>query len=291
MVSNGLSAERRFAFLPVNIGAGERTRTADLLVVLPAAGRRGAPRATFSSMPPTRSTWPERVISPVMARSPRTGRSGERGHRRGRHRDPGRRPLWSAPCPTARRRPEWKSQVEPDAVRRWPAVTPARFARTPRMASPRRAVRGNAPEPGIRVASTKTTSPTPDAVPAQPDGDARRQVRPATSPSGWAGAPSLSTTVSGVTSTGASFPSSSSWSPCSTSAGFRVPLPPEYPLRLQRLTAWPGVAVVAPFCAGLALPVPRNFSLDFMQPLRYGGRYGDSESGLAYSTRQPRPPA
>ena len=45
----------------------------------PAAGRRGparsgAPRATFSSMPPPRSTWPARVISPVMARSPWTGR-------------------------------------------------------------------------------------------------------------------------------------------------------------------------------------------------------------------------
>ena len=31
-VSNGLSADRRIAFLPVNIGAGERTRTADLLI-------------------------------------------------------------------------------------------------------------------------------------------------------------------------------------------------------------------------------------------------------------------
>ncbi len=41
----------------------------------------------------------------------------------------------------------------------------------------------------------------------------------------------------------------------------------------------------------LALPVPHNFSLDFMQPLRYGGRHGDSESGLTYSTGQPRPPA
>ena len=31
----------------------------------------------------------------------------------------------------------------------------------------------------------------------------------------------------------------------------------------------------------LALPVPHNFSLDFMKPLRYGGRHGDSESGWA----------
>ena len=31
-VSNGLLADRRIAFLPVNIGAGERTRTADLLI-------------------------------------------------------------------------------------------------------------------------------------------------------------------------------------------------------------------------------------------------------------------
>ena len=43
--------------------------------------------------------------------------------------------------------------------------------------------------------------------------------------------------------------------------------------------------------AALALPLPQNFSLDFMQPLRYGGRHGDSESGLTYSTGQPRPPA
>ena len=41
----------------------------------------------------------------------------------------------------------------------------------------------------------------------------------------------------------------------------------------------------------LALPLPQNFSLDFMKPLRYGGRHGDSESGLTYSTGQPRPAA
>ena len=41
----------------------------------------------------------------------------------------------------------------------------------------------------------------------------------------------------------------------------------------------------------LALPLPQNFSLDFMKPLRYGGRHGDSESGLTYSTGQPRPVA
>ena len=41
----------------------------------------------------------------------------------------------------------------------------------------------------------------------------------------------------------------------------------------------------------LGLPLPQNLSLDFMQPLRYGGRHGDSESGLTYSTGQPRPPA
>ena len=32
--------------------------------------------------------------------------------------------------------------------------------------------------------------------------------------------------------------------------------------------------------AHLALPVPHNFLLDFMRPLRYGGQHGDSESGL-----------
>ena len=39
------------------------------------------------------------------------------------------------------------------------------------------------------------------------------------------------------------------------------------------------------------LPVAHNFLLDFLPPLRYGGRHGDSESGLTYSTGQPRPPA
>ena len=38
-------------------------------------------------------------------------------------------------------------------------------------------------------------------------------------------------------------------------------------------------------------PWPTIFLLDFMKPLRYGGRHGDSESGLAYSTAQPRAPA
>ena len=42
---------------------------------------------------------------------------------------------------------------------------------------------------------------------------------------------------------------------------------------------------------GLGLPLPQNFSLDFTKPLRYGGRHGDSELGLPYSTGQPRPPA
>ena len=30
----------------------------------------------------------------------------------------------------------------------------------------------------------------------------------------------------------------------------------------------------------LALPVPRNFLLDFVKPLRYGGRHGDSEGRI-----------
>ena len=41
-VSNGLSADRRIAFLPVNIGAGERTRTADLLITKEGEWTRGA---------------------------------------------------------------------------------------------------------------------------------------------------------------------------------------------------------------------------------------------------------
>ena len=56
----------------------------------------------------------------------------------------------------------------------------------------------------------------------------------------------------------------------------------------QALVDTPRDAVTA---AALALPLPQNFSLDFMKPLRYGGRHGDSESGLAYSTGQPRPAA
>ena len=41
----------------------------------------------------------------------------------------------------------------------------------------------------------------------------------------------------------------------------------------------------------LALPVPHNFSLDFMKPLRYGGEHGDSESGRAQPAGQPHPTA
>ena len=41
----------------------------------------------------------------------------------------------------------------------------------------------------------------------------------------------------------------------------------------------------------LALPVPHNFSLDFMKPLHYGGEHGDSESGRAQPAGQPHPTA
>ena len=41
----------------------------------------------------------------------------------------------------------------------------------------------------------------------------------------------------------------------------------------------------------LALPMPHNFSLDFMKPLRYGGEHGDSESGRAQPAGQPHPTA
>ena len=41
----------------------------------------------------------------------------------------------------------------------------------------------------------------------------------------------------------------------------------------------------------LALPMPHNFSLDFMKPLRYGGEHGDSESGWAQPAGQPHPTA
>ena len=68
----------------------------------------------------------------------------------------------------------------------------------------------------VSPAGAHSVGPVPDCTSAsrwEKPGRGRR--RPATSPSGWAGAPSISTTVSGVTSTGASSPSSSSWSPCS----------------------------------------------------------------------------
>ena len=41
----------------------------------------------------------------------------------------------------------------------------------------------------------------------------------------------------------------------------------------------------------LALPMPHNFSLDFMKPLRYRGEHGDSESGRAQPAGQPHPTA
>ena len=43
--------------------------------------------------------------------------------------------------------------------------------------------------------------------------------------------------------------------------------------------------------SSLALPVPHNFSLDFMKPLHYGGEHGDSESGRAQPAGQPHPTA
>ena len=52
-----------------------------------------------------------------------------------------------------------------------------------------------------------------------------------------------------------------------------------------------GQAATATLTTQLALPVPHNVSLDFVRPLRYGGRHGDSESGFTYSAGQPRPPA
>ena len=43
--------------------------------------------------------------------------------------------------------------------------------------------------------------------------------------------------------------------------------------------------------ATLGLPLPQNFSLDFMRPLRYRGGHEDSESSHAEAAGQPRPPA
>ena len=45
------------------------------------------------------------------------------------------------------------------------------------------------------------------------------------------------------------------------------------------------------FNAVLALPLPQNFSLNFMRPLRYRGGHEDSESSHAEAAGQPRPPA
>ena len=58
------------------------------------------------------------------------------------------------------------------------------------------------------------------------------------------------------------------------------------PLRIRR--AWAGRPSSS---NALALPVPHNFSLDFMKPLRYGGEHGDSESGRAQPAGQPHPTA
>ena len=78
-------------------------------------------------------------------------------------------------------------------------------------------------ERGARHATgfDEIASPPPAAAGRRPRATPRRPVRAANSPSGCAGGPSISTTISGVNSTGASFPSWSSSSPCSTSAGIR----------------------------------------------------------------------
>ena len=146
-------------------------------------------------------------MSPVMARSPRTG-PPENADTSAATIVTGRRPFRRL-----RARPHVQMHVGVPMESRVEALSSGVGPRPRQRDShrllhglPRRPVRVSALEPGIRVASTETTSQPPAAVRHSPTATPGRPARRVTSPSGCAGAPSISTTVSGVTSTGASFP-------------------------------------------------------------------------------------
>ena len=159
-------------------------------------------------MPPTGRTRPRSVISPVIARSPRTGRPVSSDASAVTIVTPADGPSFGmAPAGTCR----WIS-----ASRKKSPATPSSsaFARTHESAacadsfitSPSWPVSVSVPLPGIREASTKRTSP-PVGVHARPMATPGFFVRSSTSSSRNLGAPSSSTTSAGVTVTGCSWPS------------------------------------------------------------------------------------
>ena len=140
-------------------------------------------------------------MSPVMARSPRTG-PPENADTSAATIVTGRRPFRRL-----RARPHVQMHVGVPMESRVEALSSGVGPRPRQRDShrllhglPRRPVRVSALEPGIRVASTETTSQPPAAVRHSPPATPGRPARRATSPSGCAGAPCISTTVSGVTS-------------------------------------------------------------------------------------------
>ena len=151
-------------------------------------------------MPPTGSTRPDSVISPVIAMSPRTGRPVSSDASAVDHRDAGRRAVLrdgagrhvevdlGRPCRTSdRRRSCWRAR---GTTRARSAPTPSSRRRGGRSAS-------GVPPPCIREASTNSTSP-PAGVHARPMATPGSFVRFSISSSRNVGAPSISTTTSGV---------------------------------------------------------------------------------------------
>ena len=138
--------------------------------------------------------------------------------RRSRRSAPVRRADHQAPCDPLGRRPPGlfalsKTGGRPDGIhrsghrrrhRRLAAFQSGQLVRP--VSSPRRPVRASPPEPGMRLASTTSTSP-PAAVQQSPTATPGRPVRPASFASGGAGAPSIPASTCGVTSTVASSPS------------------------------------------------------------------------------------
>ena len=154
-------------------------------------------------MPPTGSTRPDSVISPVIAMSPRTGRPVSSDASAVDHRDARRRAV-------LRDRAGRHVQVDLgvlvevgiDAVLRARARGTRTAPRAPTPSSRRRAGRSASASrrPAIRDASMNSTSP-PAGVHARPIATPGSLVRSSISSSRNVGAPSISTTTSGVIAT------------------------------------------------------------------------------------------
>ncbi len=138
---------------------------------------------TFSLMPPTGRTRPDRLISPVMARSERTGR-------------PVRSDTSAVAIVTPAEGPSFG--IAPAGT--WTCTS----ERSQNSGSIPVSVSVRAPR--IRVASTNSTSP-PAGVQARPVTTPGTRVRCSTSSSSKRGTPRNETTTSGVTRTGSALPS------------------------------------------------------------------------------------